>query len=468
MANGAFNLEEWERQKYTEAWARPTGLPTGARVPVVPTTQPAPTIVGRPPMDFTKSNIEAGKGMTYSADTGQAEVPEPSIRSVAMPGGGTLYTNRGLPTLSGGGIDWETWRKGMPTSGTGTVTGTLTSGEEVSEMAYPGQKISGVDWSHVGYMQNTPPEKQYEDYLAEHKKQYPEGKITKPFGTYGGTVIEGEPLTFAEFKKDLPSRTDAVIKAMSPTSDKGLPSTGGIGGGISGADFSPSKEELEQRQQIQSTYKDVLTKMMSKGDALAKEIEQGLYHGKRLTAANEELKGIQESIPHILTGMSTYHKGIMDVDVDRLTKGKIAEEDLKYKLGLLPLEIEEKKAGIGEKKAATKTSEAHAGYYKEETEMARKKVAGLPTDYTEVAAEKERLARIAHPEKYTAEAQEDEFRKGRIEILKSTALPEEIAMKLISHYNTSGHFAQIATKTDKDGNIAHRVVDEKGTTVLEW
>jgi hypothetical protein len=76
--------------------------------------------------------------------------------------------------------------------------------------------------------------------------------------------------------------------------DLNQPMTGGGFGYV-------SKGLPEAKVNIEDYIRETITKMQDRGDKLALQIEAGFAKGKRLTAASEELQGIQSAIP-ILTG----------------------------------------------------------------------------------------------------------------------------------------------------------------------
>jgi hypothetical protein len=165
----------------------------------------------------------------------------------------------------------------------------------------------------------------------------------------------------------------AAINARDVSS--GLPEYG------ANLNVNAERSDADQREsnRIAGTYSSAINQTMTRANELANNIERGLYTGHRLKSSLMMLNQLQEMLPVLIQGGANFHKGIMDVDTERLTKGKIPAEELKYKLGLLPLEIEEKKATASSLRAGAKQKEAEASYYDISGQHKAAETAALPS-----------------------------------------------------------------------------------------
>lgn len=255
-----------------------------------------------------------------------------------------------------------------------------------------------------------------------------------------GRTYTGEPVTEEEGRGNVEGR-------IYDTPGAGLPDTTMPTGA------STPLNDWQESQIVQNTYKQAITQMMERGAKLSDEIQRGLYSGQRLTASLDQLKDIQGMLPNILSGYATSHKGIMDINVEKLIKGEIPMKELQYKLGLLPLEIEEKKAKIGVEKASAVTKRKEGEYYIAHAEEARKRAAGMPSSF-----DAKTEAKIKEQE--AKRDREKEWHSQVADVLRSQNTPEDKRQAILSIMRIYGEAAIYAKDPqgnnhilDKDGNV---------------
>jgi hypothetical protein len=357
---------------------------TAEKAPTINSTMADNFVVGGKGYGQPQTEDELGKSYgedkweTPTPTGGLGPEPEPTpppIKGYNIPGTNkTLYTNKGVPDDN----YWKEWNKNPSGGGSVTVSGNdevnnQTTGNQTpnptSGWATPGHMPSGVDRSAEMYLVNTPPEKQYQDYLAQRQS-----------GKSGAT---GAPVSYNDFQKDLFRRMDSF-------------STQAKGSGLPWDNEAAKAADDRTREMILNNYQQHITTMQDRGKTLHEEISRGLYTGTRLKDALSELSEINSQMPVLFAGMATAHKGIMDVDIDRVSKGEVPTKDLQYKLGLLPLEIEGKKSEIKLRNAQAGNEDEAKLLYKANRKKVEKITAGLPNAEEK---QKQRLTEIEYRQK---------------------------------------------------------------------
>lgn len=165
----------------------------------------------------------------------------------------------------------------------------------------------------------------------------------------------------SEAKKKYNEVLAGNIKPTVPPTEEYVPTTGGtnkpfgypeegkvytnedLNQPITGGGFGYVPKGLpEAKVSLEDYYKETITKMQDRGDKLALQIEAGFAKGKRLTAAAEELRSIQSTIPLLMEGLT---KAGVGVRAEEATIGKTEAEKAK---------LEKEAAGLPSTFAETK------------------------------------------------------------------------------------------------------------------